>query len=152
MHRTKFRFSNRALMSSSHCLWHITGRVLAWVKLLFAVGSGTIQPLQALVRRCGEPCSWACFMHSGTLRLHPDHVHAGTLLLGSEALLFHDLAPSVLQRNGTSSSHMRCRMTASLRATAMTARRWPRVLASFMPQALSGDHVELRVSSTLAAV
>jgi hypothetical protein len=33
------RFSNRALMSSSHCLWHITGRVLAWVTLLFAVGT-----------------------------------------------------------------------------------------------------------------
>ena len=36
----KVRFSNRALMSSSHCLWHITGRVLAWVTLLFAVGTG----------------------------------------------------------------------------------------------------------------
>jgi len=33
-------FSNRALMSSSHRLWHIIGRVLAWVTLLFAVGAG----------------------------------------------------------------------------------------------------------------
>ena len=41
------RFSNRALMSSSHGLWHIIGRVLAWVTLLFAVGTGGIQPLQA---------------------------------------------------------------------------------------------------------
>jgi hypothetical protein len=40
-------FSNRALMSSFHCLWHIIGRVLAWVTLLFAVGTGAIQPLQA---------------------------------------------------------------------------------------------------------
>jgi hypothetical protein len=40
-------FSNRALMSSSHCLWHIIGRVLAWVTLLFAVGTGGVQPLQA---------------------------------------------------------------------------------------------------------
>ena len=31
-------------------------------------------------------------------------------------LLFHDLVTSVLQWNGTSSSHIRCRMTASLRA------------------------------------
>jgi len=43
----KFCFSNRVLMSSSHCLWHINGRVLAWVTLLFAVGTGGVQPLQA---------------------------------------------------------------------------------------------------------
>jgi hypothetical protein len=36
-------------MSSPHSLWHIIGRVLAWVTLLFAVGTGAIQPLQALV-------------------------------------------------------------------------------------------------------
>jgi hypothetical protein len=41
------RFSNRALMSSSLVLWHSLGRVLAWVTLLFAVGTGGIQPLQA---------------------------------------------------------------------------------------------------------
>ena len=48
-------------MSSSHCLWHIIGRVLAWVMLLFAVGISAIQPLQALVGRFGEPSFWACF-------------------------------------------------------------------------------------------
>jgi hypothetical protein len=37
--RGKTSFSNRALMSSSRCLWHSFGRVLAWVTLLFAVGS-----------------------------------------------------------------------------------------------------------------
>ena len=55
------RFSNRALMSSSQFLWHCIGRVLAWVKLLFAVGTGGIQPLQASVGRCGEPGLWTCF-------------------------------------------------------------------------------------------
>jgi len=49
----------------------------------------------------------------------------GRFYWGRRVLLFHDLATSVLQRNETSSSHMRCRMTASLRATAITARRWP---------------------------
>ncbi len=39
-------------MSSSHGLWHAVGRVLAWVTLLFAVGTGGIQPLQASVKRC----------------------------------------------------------------------------------------------------
>ncbi len=146
-------FSNRALMSSSHCLWHIIGRVLAWVTLLFAVGTGGIQPLQALVGRCGEPSFWACFKaqrtYTASSRPRPRR-DASTG--GRRVLLFHDLATSVLQRNGTSSSHIRCRMTASFRATAITARLWPRVLASFIPQAFSGDHFELRVSSTLAAV
>jgi len=41
------RFSNRALMSSLSVLWHSLGRVLAWVTLLFAVGTGSSQPLQA---------------------------------------------------------------------------------------------------------
>jgi len=43
-------------------------------------------------------------------------------------------------------------MTASFLATAMTARRWPRVLANFIPHALSGDQRELLVSKALAAV
>ena len=32
-------------MSSYQCLWHCVGRVLAWVTLLFAVGTGCGQPL-----------------------------------------------------------------------------------------------------------
>ncbi len=76
----------------------------------------------------------------------------GRFYWGRRLLLFHDLVASVLQWNGTSSSHMRCRMTASFRATAITARRWPRVLASLIPQAFNGDHFELRVSNALAAV
>jgi hypothetical protein len=43
-------------------------------------------------------------------------------------------------------------MTASFLATAMTAFLWPRVLATFIPQALSEDHLLLRVSKALAAV
>jgi hypothetical protein len=46
---------------------------------------------------------------------------------------------------------MRCRMTASLRATATLALRSPLRLASLIPQAFSTDHFGTRVSSTLAA-
>src|SRR6201987_4365869 len=49
------------------------------------------------------------------------------------------------------SIHIRCRMTASFRATATLALRTPVRLASRMPQALSADHFATRVSSTLAA-
>src|SRR4029450_11230044 len=55
------------------------------------------------------------------------------------------------QLNSVPSSHMRCRMTASLRATATLALRSPLRLASLIPQAFSADHFGTRVSSTLAA-
>src|ERR1700743_191506 len=49
------------------------------------------------------------------------------------------------------STHIPCKMTASFRATATRALlRLPR-FAMRMPQALSVDHLETRVSSTLAA-
>jgi hypothetical protein len=46
---------------------------------------------------------------------------------------------------------MRCRITASLRATATRARAMPRRLAMFMPQARNADHLVLRISSEWAA-
>src|SRR5256885_3500331 len=55
------------------------------------------------------------------------------------------------QLNSVRSIHMRCRMTASLRATATVAFRSPFRLASLIPQAFSADHFGTRVSSTLAA-
>jgi hypothetical protein len=51
------------------------------------------------------------------------------------------------QRNSLPSAHMRCRITASLRATATRARAMPRRLATFMPHARSADHFVLRISS-----
>jgi hypothetical protein len=53
--------------------------------------------------------------------------------------------------NSVPSIHIRCRMTASLRATATFALRNPLRFASLTPQALSADHFATRVSSTLAA-
>jgi len=55
------------------------------------------------------------------------------------------------QRNSLPSAHMRCRITASLRATATRARAMPRRLATFMPQARSADHLVLRISNEWAA-
>src|SRR6266404_1268786 len=55
------------------------------------------------------------------------------------------------QLNSVPSTHMRCRMTASLRATGTLALRSPLRLASLIPQAFSADHFGTRVSSTLAA-
>lgn len=54
-------------------------------------------------------------------------------------------------RNSVPSAHMRCRTTASLRATATMARRRPLVFISRMPQAFRLDHVIERMSMALAA-
>jgi len=54
-------------------------------------------------------------------------------------------------RVGHGSIHMRCRITASLRATAMTVLRWPRDFARRTPHAFSVDHCALRVSREWAA-
>src|SRR4029078_9246053 len=55
------------------------------------------------------------------------------------------------QLNSGPSIHMRCRMTASLRATATLALRSPLRLASLTPQAFTADHFGTRVSRTPAA-
>src|SRR3954453_8059077 len=60
-------------------------------------------------------------------------------------------AASVLvQWNSVPSAHMRCMITAIRRATATTARFIPRCRAIFMPQALSHDHLMVRVIMTWA--
>ena len=63
----------------------------------------------------------------------------------------HAVTACLPQRNSDLSTHMRCRMTASLRATATRARAMPRRFATCMPQARSEHHFVLRVSSEWAA-
>ena len=112
------------------------------------------RPLHALVGRSGEPCFWTRLMRSSRMRLHPDHrshLDALTSVLGLDVDRPHAGVATAPQRNSDPSIHMRCRITASLRATAMTARRWPRVLARRTPQAFNVDHWALRVSSEWAA-
>lgn len=63
----------------------------------------------------------------------------------------HAATGSLPQRNSLPSCHIRCRMTASLRATATRARAMPRAFATFMPQARRPDHFRERTSSVWAA-
>ena len=60
-------------------------------------------------------------------------------------------AASEAHRKSSPLIHIRCRITASFRATATRARAIPRRLATFMPQARSTDHLVLRISSEWAA-
>src|SRR5262245_45307820 len=63
----------------------------------------------------------------------------------------HVCAALLLQRNVVPSIHIRCRMTASLRATATFARLRPRRLATSSPQRLSAEKRVTRDSKTFAA-
>jgi hypothetical protein len=69
-----------------------------------------------------------------------------TLLTGS-----HAAATSLVQRNSVPSTQIRCRITASRRASATIALFIPRRLAICIAQALSQDHFAERNSMTWAA-
>ena len=58
---------------------------------------------------------------------------------------------SRVQRNSVPSTQMRCMITANRRASATIAFFIPRCLAIFIAQALSQDHLLVRVSMTWAA-
>ena len=84
------------------------------------------------------------------------NVPAGTLdpaVVGGNSMVCYAvcMAVSFDHLNSVPSIHIRCRMTASFRATATLALRSPLRFASRMPQALSADHFATRVSRTLAA-
>jgi len=60
---------------------------------------------------------------------------------------FHAAAVSSrVQRNSVPSTHMRCMITANLRASATMAFFIPRRVAIFMAQALSHDHLLVRLA------
>src|SRR3974377_2123208 len=64
----------------------------------------------------------------------------------------HAAAVSRVQRNSVPSTQMRCMLTASRRARATVAFFIPRCLAIFIAQALSQDHLVVRVSMIWAAL
>src|SRR5215831_9112638 len=78
-------------------------------------------------------------------------VPAGTLVPAGEREFGGSVASFDDHLNSVPSIHIRCKMTASFRATATLALRSPLRFASLTPQALSADHLATRVSSTLAA-
>src|SRR3974390_1099083 len=63
----------------------------------------------------------------------------------------HAAAVSRVQRNSVPSTQMRCMTTASRRSRATMAFFIPRCLAIFIAQALSQDHLVVRVSMIWAA-
>ena len=84
--------------------------------------------------------------HHSTARWSSGYLLSYLILHG-----FHAAATSRVQRNSVPSTQMRCMITANRRASATMAFFIPRRLAIFMAQALSDDHLLVRVSMTWAA-
>src|SRR4029079_4119273 len=105
---------------------------------------------------CGD-LRGGCLSAPGSYRDHLTHRSHGNdlappvLWAETDLLQAATAASSLPQRNSVPSAHIRCRMAASLRATAMRARAMPRRLATCMPQARKVDHFRLRISSEWAA-
>ena len=85
--------------------------------------------------------------HLSTARWSSRFLLSRLILHGSHAAA----ASSRVQRNSVPSTHMRCMITANRRAKATIAFFIPRRLAICMAQALSQDHLLVRVSMTWAA-
>ena len=102
----------------------------------------------------GRPCRQTNGRSKRTNELTSSIVPRGTSFHRSVELAFppiadcgsHAAATSRVQRNSVPSTQMRCIMTARRRAKATIAFFIPRCLAIFMAQALSHDHLMVRVS------
>jgi hypothetical protein len=81
----------------------------------------------------------------GTSSAQGGKLNFTSALVGSRHSPQAETASSFVQRNTVPSTHRRCMITASRRASATMALFSPRFLAIFMAQALSQDHFTLRV-------
>jgi hypothetical protein len=142
----KFR-SDRALIAwllpvSAFSSWSRRMLATAWHRTLRLPMSATQSAPNGGLHSSWRVCR--CSSRQGTRLPSSDgflqaHLHAHTAPTGSSAD----------HRKDAPSTHMRCMMTASLRATAIFAFFKPLRLASPRPQALSADHFSTRVSNVL---
>ena len=112
---------------------------------------------QSTERPCvtnGSPSDWANSPHPSSREGHHSTAGWSSSFLLSDVILqgFHAAtACSLVHRNSAPSTQMRCRITAKRRARATIAFFMPRRLAICIAQALSHDHLLVRVSMTWAA-
>jgi hypothetical protein len=105
------------------------------------------------VRRMAGPSDRTNSPHPSSREGHHSTVRWSSSFLLSHLILYgpHAATTSRVQRNSVRSTQMRCMITASRRARATIAFFIPRCLAIFIAQALSQDHLLVRVSMTWAA-
>src|SRR5664279_1841604 len=106
------------------------------------------------VRRTAGPRRHTNSPHPSSREGHHSTAGWSSSVLLSHVILDCSHAAAVssrVQRNSVPSTHMRCMITANRRASATIAFFMPRRLAIFMAQALSQDHLLVRVNMTWAA-
>jgi hypothetical protein len=107
--------------------------------------------VRVTVGPCGHPIS----PHPSSREGHHSTARWSSSFLLSQLILCDPhaaAASSRVQQNSVPSIHMRCMITASRRASATIAFFIPRCLAIFIAQALSQDHLLVRVSMIWAAL
>ena len=130
---------------------------VAWVTLLFVVSTVRCVSAATSIGRIGLESlalGRALKMRSRHLRLHPDprpRRRTVSSRTGGSLSSGHEAASGSVNENGVPSIHMRCRITASLRAMATSARLRPFERARRAPHAFSDDHLAERVRMMLAA-
>src|ERR1700676_1486326 len=155
------RFSNRPFGVKHFQTIHQCGvDVARGLLLLFGIGTRALPSWDSktrwnnlwgglAVRRTAGPSGHTNSPHPSSREGHLSTArwNSSFLLLGLILLGFHAAAAacSLVQRNSVPSTQMRCRITASRRASATIAFFIPRRLAICMAQALSHDHFFERI-------
>src|SRR5579862_4213281 len=160
------RFSNRPVgVKHFQAIHRFSVDVAHGLVLLFGIGTKALPSWDSkarrnnlsgglAVRRTAGPSDQANSPHPSSREGHHSTAGWSSSFLLSDVILhgFHAAtACSLVHRNSVPSTHMRCRITASRRARATIAFFIPRRLAICIAQALSHDHLLVRVSMTWAA-
>ena len=159
------RFSNRPFgVKRFQTIHHYSVDVARGLVLLFGIGTKALPSWDSKTRWNNLYCGLAVRVigrSKRTYELTSSIVPRGTSFHRSVELAFspialilrdrHASATSLVQRNSVPSTHMRCMMMASRRASATIAFFIPRRLAICIAQALIQDHLVERTSRIWAA-
>src|SRR5262249_6327399 len=153
---TDVRFSNRPFgVKRFQAIHHHSVNVARGLVLLFGIGTKALPSWDSKTRwnnlsdglavsLTGGPSGQANSPHPSSREGHHSTARWSSSFLLSDVILRSIHAAAVacsrVQRNSVPSTHMRCRITASRRASATIAFFIPRRLAICIAQALSHDH------------
>jgi hypothetical protein len=156
------RFSNRPVgVKRFQTFHHHSVDVSRGLVLLFGIGTRAVPSWDSktrwnnlmiglAVRRMAGPSDRTNSPHPSSREGHHSTARWSSSFLLSHLILYgpHAATTSRVQRNSVPSTQIRCMITASRRASATIAFFIPRCLAIFIAQALSQDHLLVRVSMT----
>jgi hypothetical protein len=159
------RFSNRPFgVKHFQTIHHHSVDVARGLLLLFGIGTKALPLWESrtrwnnllgglAVRRMAGPSDRTNSPHPSSREGHHSTARWSSSFLLSHLIPYGPHAPTTsrVQRNSVRSTQIRCMITASRRASATIAFFIPRCLVIFIAQALSHDHLLVRVSMTLAA-